>query len=51
VYVVSAEGKCLARAEVDAPVSCIATARFAPKGNQTVIVGTDQGRLVAFGLQ
>ena len=51
VYVVSAEGKCLARAEVDAPVTCIATPRFAPKGNQTVIVATDQGRLVAFTLE
>ncbi len=51
VYVVSAEGKCLARAGMGAPVSCIATARFAAKDNLTVIVATDQGRLVAFRLQ
>ncbi len=51
VYVVSAEGKRLAHAEMAGPVSCVATARFQAKGNETVIAATEQGALAAFNLQ
>ncbi len=51
VYVVSAEGKPLARAEIAGPVSCVATARVQANGNETIIAATEAGSLAAFKLQ